>query len=67
MEVALQYKKDDFSDRVISFVNNVTTTDGGTHMAGFQSALTRTMNKFAREQDILKEKDQNLESSDVLE
>lgn len=67
VEVALQYKKDDFSDRVISFVNNVTTTDGGTHMAGFQSALTRTMNKFAREQDILKEKDQNLESSDVLE
>lgn len=67
VEVALQYKKDDFSERVISFVNNVTTTDGGTHMVGFQSALTRTMNKFAREQDMLKEKDQNLESSDVLE
>lgn len=67
VEVALQYKKDDYSEKIISFVNNVTTTDGGTHTAGFQSALTRTMNKFAREQEILKEKDQNLESSDVLE
>lgn len=67
VEIALQYKKDDYSDRIISFVNNVTTTDGGTHMAGFQAALTRTINKYAREQEILKEKDNNLESSDVLE
>lgn len=67
VEIALQYKKDDYSERIISFVNNVTTTDGGTHMAGFQAALTRTINKYAREQEILKEKDANLESSDVLE
>ena len=67
VEIAMQYKKDDYSERIISFVNNVTTTDGGTHMAGFQAALTRTINKYAREQEILKEKDQNLESSDVLE
>jgi DNA gyrase/topoisomerase IV subunit B len=67
VEIALQYKKDDYSERVISFVNNVTTTDGGTHTVGFQTALTRTMNKYAREQELLKEKDQNLESSDVLE
>ena len=67
VEIALQYKKDDYSDRLISFVNNVTTTDGGTHMAGFQAALTRTMNKYAREQEFLKEKDNNLESTDVLE
>lgn len=67
VEIAFQYKKDDYSERVISFVNNVTTTDGGTHMAGFQAALTRTINKYAREQEILKEKDTNLESSDVLE
>ena len=67
VEIALQYKKDDYSDRLISFVNNVTTTDGGTHMAGFQAALTRTMNKYAREQEFLKEKDANLESTDVLE
>ncbi len=67
VEIALQYKKDDYSERIISFVNNVTTTDGGTHMAGFQTALTRTINKYAREQEILKEKDTNLESSDVLE
>lgn len=67
VEIALQYKKDDYSERLISFVNNVTTTDGGTHMAGFQAALTRTINKYAREVEILKEKDTNLESSDVLE
>ena len=67
VEIAFQYKKDDYSERLISFVNNVTTTDGGTHMAGFQAALTRTINKYAREQEILKEKDTNLESSDVLE
>jgi len=67
VEIAFQYKKDDYSERVVSFVNNVTTTDGGTHMAGFQAALTRTINKYAREQEILKEKDTNLESSDVLE
>lgn len=67
VEIALQYKKDDYSEKIISFVNNVTTTDGGTHMAGFQAALTRTINKYAREQEILKEKDTNLESSDVLE
>ncbi len=67
VEIALQYKKDDYTDRLISFVNNVTTTDGGTHMAGFQAALTRTMNKYAREQEFLKEKDNNLESTDVLE
>ncbi|MDD5376929.1 MAG: DNA topoisomerase (ATP-hydrolyzing) subunit B [Candidatus Gracilibacteria bacterium] len=67
VEIAFQYKKDDYSERLISFVNNVTTTDGGTHMAGFQAALTRTINKYAREQEILKEKDTNLESSDMLE
>lgn len=67
VEIALQYKKDDYTDKLISFVNNVTTTDGGTHMAGFQAALTRTMNKYAREQEFLKEKDNNLESTDVLE
>lgn len=67
VEVALQYKKDDYNDRIVSFVNNVTTTDGWTHTVWFQTALTRTMNKYAREQEVLKEKDANLESSDVLE
>ncbi len=67
VEIALQYKKDDFSEKIISFVNNVITPEGGTHVVGFQMALTRTINKYAREQEILKEKDQNLENVDMLE
>ncbi len=67
VEVALQYKKDDFSEKVISFVNNVITPEGGTHVVGFQMALTRTINKYAREQEFLKEKDLNLENVDMLE
>ncbi len=67
VEIALQYKKDDYSEKIISFANNVATTDGGTHTVGFQMALTRTINKYAREQEFLKEKDANLESVDVLE
>lgn len=67
VEVALQYKKDDYNDKVISFVNNVITPEGGTHIVGFKMALTRTINKYAREQEILKEKDQNLTNEDVIE
>ena len=67
VEIALQYKKDDFTEKLISFVNNVITPEGGTHVVGFRTALTRTINKYAREQDILKEKDQNLTSEDMVE
>ncbi len=67
VEVALQYKKDDYNERTISFVNNVITPEGGTHVVGFKMALTRTINKYAREQEILKEKDQNLANEDVVE
>lgn len=67
VEVALQYKKDDYSEKMISFVNNVITPEGGTHVVGFKMALTRTINKYAREQEILKEKDQNLSNEDVVE
>ena len=67
VEIALQYKKDDFSEKLISFVNNVITPEGGTHVVGFRTALTRTINKYAREQEILKEKDQNLTSEDMIE
>ena len=67
VEIALQYKKDDFSEKIISFVNNVITPEGGTHVVGFQMALTRTINKYAREQEFLKEKDLNLENVDMLE
>ncbi len=67
VEIALQYKKDDYSEKMISFVNNVITPEGGTHVVGFKMALTRTINKYAREQEILKEKDQNLSNEDVVE
>jgi DNA gyrase subunit B len=67
VEIALQYKKDDYNERIISFVNNVITPEGGTHIVGFRMALTRTVNKFAREQEMLKEKDLNLTNEDVTE
>ena len=67
IELALQYKKDDYNEKLISFVNNVITPEGGTHVVGFKMALTRTINKYAREQEILKEKDQNLANEDVVE
>lgn len=67
VEIALQYKKDDYTEKLISFVNNVITPEWGTHVVGFRTALTRTINKYAREQDILKEKDQNLTSEDMSE
>ncbi|MBX9809084.1 DNA topoisomerase (ATP-hydrolyzing) subunit B [Candidatus Gracilibacteria bacterium] len=67
VEIALQYKKDDYNEKTISFVNNVITPEGGTHVVGFKMALTRTINKYAREQDILKEKDTNLTNEDVVE
>lgn len=67
VEIALQYKKDDYNEKLISFVNNVITPEGGTHVVGFRTALTRTVNKYAREQEILKEKDANLTSEDMIE
>ena len=67
VEIALQYKRDDYSEKMISFVNNVITPEWGTHVVGFKMALTRTINKYAREQEILKEKDQNLSNEDVVE
>ena len=65
-EVALQYN-DSFSERVVSFANNVETPDGGTHEEGFKAALTRVFNDFGREKGYIKEKDDNLSGSDVRE
>jgi len=65
--VAFQYKRDDFSERVVTFVNNIHTPDGGTHLVGFKTALTRTINKYARAKEFLKEKDVNLGNEDVVE
>jgi DNA gyrase subunit B len=66
VEVALQYN-DSFAEGVYSFVNNINTVDGGTHLTGFRSALTRTLNEYARRANILKEKDPNLSGEDVRE
>lgn len=66
VEVAAQYN-DGYSENVLSFVNNVRTPDGGTHEAGMRSAWTKTFNDYARKVNLLKEKDRNLEGSDVRE
>lgn len=66
VEISMQYNKE-FSDNIISFVNNIHTPEGWTHLTGFRTALTRTINKYARDKQILKEKDQNLTNEDVIE
>ena len=65
-EVAMQYT-DSFNDLLLSFANNVRTTDGGTHEDGFKRALTRVMNDYARKYGILKDNDKNLSGEDVRE
>jgi DNA gyrase subunit B len=66
VEVAVQYN-DGFSEQVMSFANNVHTQEGGTHLSGFRTALTRVMNQYARKNGILKEKEINLSGDDVRE
>lgn len=66
VEVAAQYN-DGYSENVLSFVNNVRTPDGGTHEAGMRSAWTKTFNDYAHKVNLLKDKDRNLEGSDVRE
>ncbi len=66
VEVSLQYNKE-YSNNMISFVNNVHTPEGWSHMTWFRTALTRTINKYARDKWILKEKDPNLTNEDVIE
>ena len=66
VEVALQYN-DGYAESVFSFANNINTVDGGTHLTGFRTALTRTLNDYARKTNILKEDDQNLTGDDVRE
>ena len=56
-----------YVDSVYSFANNINTHEGGTHLHGFRAALTRTLNKYARDKGLLKEKEDNLEGEDVRE
>ena len=66
VEIALQYN-DTFVENVFAFANNVLNPDGGTHIAGFRSALTRTINDYARKNSLLKEKEENLTGEDIRE
>ncbi len=66
VEVALQYNTD-FADRVYAFANTINTTEGGAHLTGFRSALTRGLNDFARRQKLLKDGDANITGEDTRE
>ena len=65
-EIAMQYN-DSYNELLLSFANNIHTTDGGTHEDGFKFALTRVLNDYARKNNILKESDKNLNGEDVRE
>lgn len=66
VEIALQYI-DDISSHILAFANNTFNPGGGTHLTGFKTALTRTLNAYARKANLLKEKDENFTGDDVLE
>ena len=66
VEVALQYTNA-YNEEVFSFANNINTIDGGTHLTGFRTALTREINSYARKQNLLKENETNLTAEDVRE
>jgi DNA gyrase subunit B len=65
-EIAMQWNSS-YQDSIHSFANNINTREGGSHMSGFRSALTRTLNKYAREKGLLKEKEDNLSGEDARE
>ncbi|WP_375317871.1 DNA topoisomerase IV subunit B [Spiroplasma endosymbiont of Virgichneumon dumeticola] len=65
-EIVLQYTED-YAETLIGFANNVKTNDGGTHLVGFKSGMTKAINDYARKQDLLKTKDKNLEGNDLRE
>jgi DNA gyrase subunit B len=66
VEVALQYV-DDISARILPFANNIYNAEGGTHLTGFKTALTRTLNTYARKNNLIKESEDNFTGEDVLE
>jgi DNA gyrase subunit B len=65
-EVAMQWNSS-YQESIHSFANNINTREGGSHLSGFRSALTRTLNKYARDHSLLKEKEDNLSGEDVRE
>src|SRR3954449_7148979 len=66
LEVAMQCNST-YQESIFSFANNINNHEGGSHLSGFRSALTRTLNKYARDGGILKEKDENLSGEDIRE
>lgn len=66
IEIALQYT-DAYSENIFTFANNINTHEGGTHLSGFKSALTRVINDYARKNGLLKEKDHNFQGEDIRE
>jgi DNA gyrase subunit B len=66
MEIALQYN-DGYSENIFSFANNINTVDGGTHLTGFRSALTRTINAYGQQAGLFKDVKENLSGDDVRE
>jgi DNA gyrase subunit B len=66
VEISLQYV-DDISSRIVGFANNTSTPEGGMHITGFKTALTRTLNSYGRKNNIIKEKEENFTGDDVLE
>ena len=66
VEVSLQYT-DRFSELILSYANNINTTEGGYHLVGFKTALTRTINDYARKNKLLKDNEDNLQGDDVRE
>ena len=66
VEISIQYTSS-YSENIYSFVNNINTIEGGTHLEGFKRSLTKVFNDYARSHNILKEKDSNLQSEDIRE
>ncbi|MBU3968742.1 type IIA DNA topoisomerase subunit B [Patescibacteria group bacterium] len=66
VEISFQYV-DDISSRILPFANNIYNSEGGMHITGFKTALTRTLNTYARKNNLLKEKDENFTGDDVIE
>jgi len=66
VEVAMQWNSS-YNESIFTFANNINTTEGGAHLSGFRAALTRTINDYARQKNLLKEKEENLSGEDVRE
>ena len=66
VEIAMQYT-DGYTENIYSFANNINTHEGGSHLAGFKAALTKTINEYAKRNGALKDKDSNLSGEDIRE